>query len=138
MTHCQCDQFTPYFSATSSAIFGNPVFFTASTIVCHVRGTVPVPSSLEVHLSSKSSMQSSGLPRLLDSMMSMIFGSTRRWVPKYLHRASSRWLRTSTMSAGKGSNKTLWCCVCCTVQNALLSQTDRQCLAVEVSEEGGV
>ena len=73
VTHCHCDRVSPCFCAKFSAMVLNPVFLTASTTVCQVRGRVPVPAWLEVHLPSRSSMQSSGLPRRLVSMLSMVW-----------------------------------------------------------------
>ena len=64
-------RFTPCLSAKFSAMAPNPVSFTASTTICHVRGRVPVPPWLEVHLPNKSSIQSSGLPPLPVLMPSM-------------------------------------------------------------------
>ena len=73
VTHCRCDRVSPCLCAKFSAIALNPVSFTASTTVCQVRGRVPVPAWLEVHLPSRSSIQSSGLPRRLVSMLSMVW-----------------------------------------------------------------
>ena len=66
-------RFTPCLSAMFSAMTPNPVSFTASTTVCHVRGRVPVPAWLEVHLPNKSNIQSAGLPPLPVLMASMVW-----------------------------------------------------------------
>ena len=72
-THCHWGRFTPCLSAKVSAMAPNPVFFTASTTVCHVRGSFPVPAWLEVHLPNRSSIQSAGLPPLPVLMASIIW-----------------------------------------------------------------
>ena len=53
-----------FFRATVCARALSPCW-TASNMVCHVRGSAPVPAWLEVHLLSRSSIQSSGLPPCL-------------------------------------------------------------------------
>ena len=73
VTHCHCDRVTPCLCARFSAMTGNPVAFTAFATVCQVRGRAPVPAWLEVHLPSRSSMQSSGLPSLSTLMLSMVW-----------------------------------------------------------------
>ena len=100
---------TPCLSTMFSAMTPNPVSFTAFTTVCHVRGRVPVPAWLEVHLPNKSSIQSAGLPPLPVLMASMIWYSTCRKVPKCLHCASSWWFKALIMSVAKGEKDRISC-----------------------------
>ena len=136
MTHCHCDRVSPCSCAKFSAMAPNPIFFTASTTVRQVRGRCPVPAWLVVHLPSRSSMQSSGVPPLFNLMASMVWYSTSRKVPKCCHFASSWWLRALTMSAGKGEEGGTWS-YCPVKKTAVLPQTHRQFWAVEVWEGRG-
>ena len=87
------------FFAKSCARTPHPVSFTASTTVCHVRGRVPVPVSLAVHLLTSSSIQSAGIPLLSISMAFKIELSTPRQMPKRSHFASKWYLRALRIPA---------------------------------------
>ena len=97
-SHCP-DNLTPYRCANSSAKRPLPVFFTACTTVSQVRGRSPVPLlSWASQFSTRCNIHAPTCDLLSPSMLSMIAGSTCRYVPNSLHLASGSCFRAPITS----------------------------------------
>ena len=94
------DSQTPYCRANFCARLCFPMLFTAWTTVFHVRGRSPVPLSCSSHFSTSSNIRLLSF-ELIFSILLKMAGSTRKYVPKYLHWLSTLWFRASSTSTGQ-------------------------------------
>ena len=136
MTHCHCDRVCPCLCAKFSAKAPNPVAFTASTTVCQVRGRVPVPVWLEVHLPKQVQHAVIWFAKFtccnaLHGLVVHTQEGTK--VPPFCIQLVVESFNDVCRQRRGGKDMVLLCCEA----TAVLPQTHWQCQVVEVVEEGG-